>query len=72
MVVVENKEVFIMNNKEKLDQSKNERLGEINISNEGYEMKIIEYKDANHIIIKFQDKHNAKVSTKYSHFKTVK
>lgn len=69
MVVVENKEVFIMNNKEKLDQSKNERLGEINISNEGYEMKIIEYKDANHIIIKFQDKHNAKVSTKYSHFK---
>lgn len=48
---------------------KEERLGKTNISNEGYEMKIIEYKNANNIWVEFQDKHKAKVCTTYNNFK---
>lgn len=46
-----------------------ERLGEINISNEGYEMKIIEYNNARDILVEFQDEHKAKVTVEYSQFK---
>ena len=49
--------------------NKNERLGEINISNEGYKMKIIKYNKYSDIVIEFQDKHKAKVHTEYKHFK---
>lgn len=48
---------------------KEERLGKTNISNEGCEMKIIEYKNANNIWVEFQDKHRAKVCTTYNNFK---
>ena len=53
-----------------IEQQKQERLGENNISNEGYEMKIIEYNKANDIIVEFQDKHRVKVHTQYSSFKS--
>ena len=45
------------------------RIGETNISNEGYEMEIIEYKNNKNIIVEFQDEYKAKVHTQYSHFK---
>lgn len=45
------------------------RIGETNISNEKYEMKIIEYNGANNIIIEFQDEYKAKVHTSYQCFK---
>lgn len=45
------------------------RIDEINISNEGYKMKIIEYNGNKDIIIEFQDKYKAKVHTRYDHFK---
>lgn len=55
-------------NKKGLRQ-KEERLGEINTSNEGYEMKIVEYNKYSDIWVEFQDKHKAKVHTEYKHFK---
>ena len=48
-----------------------ERLGEVRKNKEtlgGYEMKIIEYKDARNIIVEFQDEYKAKVKTQYKHF----
>ena len=48
---------------------KNKRIGEINISKEGYKMKIIEYNDFHNIWIEFQDEHKAKIHTAYQHFK---
>ena len=48
---------------------KNERLSEINMSNEGYEIKIIEYNNTNNIIIEFQDKYRTIVHTIYGNFK---
>lgn len=47
----------------------NERLGEISKSNEGYDMKIIEYNNCDDIIVEFQDGHKTKVHTEYSNFK---
>ena len=52
-----------------LEKARNERLGEINISNEGYKMKIVEYNGRNDIIVEFQDKHKAKIHTQYGNFK---
>lgn len=46
-----------------------DRTEEINTSNEGYKMKIVKYKDAMNIVVEFQDKHKAKVHTRYSVFK---
>lgn len=46
-----------------------DRLGEINISNEGYEMKIVKYNNARDILVEFQDEYKAKVHTEYKHFK---
>ena len=46
-----------------------ERLGETNISNEGCKMKIIKYKNANNILIEFQDKYKAIVHAAYRDFK---
>ena len=56
--------------KEELEKQKQERIGEINISNEGYKMKIIEYKKSNDIWIEFQDEHKSKIHTQYNHFKS--
>lgn len=46
-----------------------DRTGEENYNNEGTLMKIISYKDANHIIVEFQDKYRAKVHAAYREFK---
>ena len=45
------------------------RMGETNMSNQGYEMKIIEYNNAHDIIVEFQDEYKAKIHTQYSNFK---
>ena len=58
-----------MNNQEKLEKAKSERLGEINISNEGYKMKVVEYEGKDNIIVEFQDKHKAKIHTLYGNIK---
>ena len=52
-----------------LEKNIKERLGEIKVSNEGYEMKIVEYKDVHNIIIEFQDEYKAKIRTQYSAYK---
>ena len=58
-----------MSKKEISLKQREERLGEINISNEGYEMKIVEYNGYMDIIVEFQDKYKAKVHTRYQDFK---
>lgn len=52
----------------KCDILKNERLGQIRVNNNGCEMQLIEYKNANKIKVRFNDKYKAVVSTKYEHF----
>ena len=49
--------------------NKIDRIGEINISNEGCLMKIVEYNEAKDIVIEFQDEHRYRVHTRYEHFK---
>ena len=44
------------------------RLGETNVNHQGCLMKIVEYNNANNIIIEFQDDHLARVHTTYQHF----
>ena len=46
-----------------------DRTGEINISNEGCAMKIVEYNNALDIVIEFQDEHKYRLHTSYKHFK---
>ena len=41
------------------------KIGEKNISNEGYEMKIIEYRNNKDMIVEFQDEYKANVKTTY-------
>lgn len=41
------------------------RVGETNVSNQGYLMKCINYIDSHNIIVEFQDKYKAKVNTTY-------
>ena len=48
---------------------KKKRLGEERYNNEGCKMKIIEYNNANDIIVEFQDEHKVKVRTAYKNFK---
>lgn len=48
---------------------KENRLGMEKINKQGYLMKIIEYKDANHIIVEFQDEYKAMVNTAYECFR---
>lgn len=45
------------------------RIGETNISNQGYEMKIVEYKNNKDVFVEFQDEYKAKTHTDYRHFK---
>lgn len=49
--------------------NKYDRIGETSISKEGYEMKIIEYIDARHILIEFQDEHKTRLMCQYGDFK---
>ena len=46
-----------------------DRTNEVNTSNEGYLMKIVNYNNSHDIIIEFQDKHKARVHTNYGAFK---
>lgn len=45
------------------------RIGEIRISNEGYEMKIVGYNEKDGIVIEFQDEYKTKINTWYTNFK---
>lgn len=49
-------------------RSKKYRIGETNINNQGYLMKIIQYDNNINIIVEFQDEYKAKVHTTYQHF----
>lgn len=46
------------------------RLGEERYNHQGCIMKIIQYKNANEIIIEFQDEHKTKICTRYDRFIT--
>ena len=46
-----------------------DRTGEVGVSNEGCIMKIVEYDNANDIIVEFQDEHKYRVHTSYQAFK---
>ena len=46
-----------------------DRIGEVNMSNEGYEMKIVKYNKATDIIIEFQDEYKARCCVSYNNFK---
>jgi len=46
-----------------------DRTDEMNINSQGCKMKIIEYKDANHILVEFQDENKYKEYNKYERFK---
>ena len=52
-----------------MSRNKIDRTGEINISNEGCVMKIVEYNNILDIIIEFQDEHKYRVHTQYQAFK---
>lgn len=45
--------------------AKKDRVGEVFINNEGYEMVIIEYNNANDLWIQFEDEYKVKVRTSY-------
>ena len=49
--------------------SKKDRIGERFISNEGYEMVIVEYNNANDLRVEFQDEYKARVHTTYNNCK---
>lgn len=55
--------------REELEKQKQERIGETNMSNEGCEMKIVEYNKYSDIWIEFQDEHKARVHSSYKEFK---
>ena len=52
-----------------MSRNKIDRTGETNISNEGCAMKIVEYNNANNIIVEFEDEHKYRLCTSYRHFK---
>ena len=52
-----------------MSRNKIDRTGETNISNEGCVMKIVEYNNANNIIVEFEDEHKYWLRTSYKHFK---
>lgn len=53
-----------------IEKQMQERLGKVNKSNEGYKIKIIEYNAYNDIVVEIQDKHKARVHTRYNHFES--
>ncbi len=50
----------------------NEKIGETVISKQGYEMTLIKWYNAHHIIIEFNDKYKAKIKCQYNDFKNKK
>lgn len=57
-----------MNNQEKLEKARNERLGEINKNTFGTEMKIIEYNNTKNVIVEFQDEYKYQKKCEYRQF----
>ena len=53
-----------------MSSNKIDRTGEINVSNEGCAMKIVEYNNALDIIVEFEDEHKYRKHTGYKAFKT--
>lgn len=49
---------------------KKERLGNKNLNNQGYCMKVIEYNNARDVVVEFQDQYKAQVHTDYRMFET--
>lgn len=47
----------------------NEKLYEERLNNQGCLMRIVEYIDSSDIVIEFQDKYKARITSQYSHFK---
>lgn len=52
-----------------MGRNKEDRTGEESYNNFGTLMRIVEYKDASHIIVEFQDEYKTKVPTQYGNFK---
>ena len=52
-----------------MSKNKIDRTGETNINKEGCVMKIVEYNNANDIIVEFEDEHKYRVHTRYQNFK---
>lgn len=50
------------------EQKKNNRLGERKVSNEGFVMEIIKYKNSHNIVVKFLDEYGATRNTNYCSF----
>lgn len=50
-------------------RNKIDRIDEINVSNEGCVIKIVEYNNYDDIIVEFQDEHKYRVHTRYGSFK---
>ena len=51
-------------------RTKNYRLGEEKYNYQGYLMRIVEYNNANDIVVEFQDEYKGKTHTSYQHFIT--
>lgn len=56
-------------NKEKREEQRRERLGEVNFNKQGTKMKIIKYNGVRDVVVEFQDKYQEKIHTDYRHFK---
>jgi hypothetical protein len=52
-----------------MGRKKIDRTGEESYNNFGTLMKIVKYKDANNMIVEFQDSRKARIHTQYGHFK---
>lgn len=50
-----------------MSDKKSDRVGETFKTNEGYIITIIKYDKANSVYIEFQDKHKARIHTRYCH-----
>ena len=55
-----------------MSRNKIDRTGEVGISNEGCVMKIVEYNNANDIIVEFEDEHKYRLHAQYKDFKNGK
>ena len=49
---------------------KNDKIGEININNQGCPIMIVEYNNSNDIVVHFQDEYRMKIRTQYCNFRS--
>lgn len=47
-----------------------DRIGENNVTKEGYQIKITKYNDSKNVYVKFEDEHKTILKCRYSHFKS--